>query len=334
MSVATVIDPIREIEGWTTRFAIRIQPFNGNEMYGFGRIMRAFARLPRWWPIYCRIQHGFEPFLGDYPPEWLTAKLAFYVAPDKLCHFLMFNPEHASFLRSRGHENVVGVGAPVIYMDAELQRHHAIRARDGTRGTIAFPTKSTHYSPMKVDAETMADRLASLPKEFQPVRVCLYYLDVNQGSDAPYRRRGLEVVTNGPLFSQQFIHRFYENCRPCRYATTNDPLSSSILYAIWGGLRVFETPANIQVDMAGSSLHQDYAWDRQHAGKLAPRRFPMAELDDLRSQSEYASHELGASVKRSPQELRALLGGWLQTRLLRAMAKKGCTKLTACGVRR
>ncbi|MEO1069895.1 MAG: FkbM family methyltransferase, partial [Cyanobacteria bacterium J06638_6] len=106
------------------------------------------------------------------------------------------------------------------------------------RGTVAFPVHSTHLIDVAIDWEQYADDLLSLPAEFQPVTMCLYWKDLLAGRHAPFLARGMEVVTTGHMADPDFATTFYTILRRHCYCTSN-MVGSYTFYAVEMGLPFF-----------------------------------------------------------------------------------------------
>lgn len=289
--------PLRE------RMLVNLEPWIGNQYYGIGAIYKRYARLSWWHPLNCRLQHGVKLWTMYKSPMDLPEEIAFYIPPCSSVPFLTYKPEHAEFFTKHGFANVHAIGAPVVYMQRFIKK-----CSEGTprKGTIAFPCKSTHFADVTTDYSEYAELLLQLPDKFKPIKVCMYYLDIDKGRDLPFLDRGLDVVCNGKLLSQRFLYHFYDNCAGYRYATSNDVLSSPVFYSIFGGLRFFEYGPGIRFNST-ANMHSSYGRERELGAQTSPHRFPIDKCDDYKDQLLVAEAELGIPAKRSPSELRQLM---------------------------
>lgn len=105
-------------------------------------------------------------------------------------------------------------------------------------GTIVFPTHSSHHLEVKMDWEDYAISLKSLPQKYQPITVCMYWLDILKGENKHFEKHGIEVISNGHMFDSNYAFNFYSNLTKFRYASGNEP-GSFLFYAIEIGMPFF-----------------------------------------------------------------------------------------------
>ncbi|MGE4552093.1 MAG: hypothetical protein AB7D57_03215 [Desulfovibrionaceae bacterium] len=294
--------------GWR-RFLFRREYYPGNNYYGVGEILRRYAGLPPWFPLNCKIQHGVKFFRAYASPAECPNHLAFYSSPEPRCLFLMFNEPDAAFFREHGVGNVRAIGSAAVYLDGYLDRLRA--EHPDPRGTIAFPCKSSTSTDVVMDLEAYADMLVALPERFQPVRVSLYYKDLEKGRDKPFRERGLEVRCCGTLHSQDYLWNFFANIADCRYAVSNDLCSSANYYSMYYGLRYFSYGPRVEGFEANNPGDRQYGRERMDGRAVTGHEFPMEACEDTARQRAIAEQVLGADRRLSPAALRGLLLGRL-----------------------
>jgi hypothetical protein len=195
-------------------------------------------------------------------------------------------------------------GAPFLYLADGLRIGEAEPTRTGT---IAFPLHGTRHISVEGDFDRYADELAALPGELHPIRICIHPEDMDAGTGQLFRRRGFEVVTNGPLASRGFLNRFISNVSDARYATSNQP-TTALLYASYLGARVF---------LWGSEMRlRNLSSDEQPRGLLEMQtpvteelvaRLAFERLEDSASQRQLCDGELGVRYKLSPERLRSMI---------------------------
>ena len=105
------------------------------------------------------------------------------------------------------------------------------------RGTVAFPVHSTHHVKAQADDRSYAEYLRQLPTKLKPIKVCLFWRDLELGRHLPFIEKGLEVVTAGHMFSDKFLHRLYLIMSNCEVVLTPE-VGSHVFYAASAGCRV------------------------------------------------------------------------------------------------
>jgi hypothetical protein len=200
-----------------------------NGFYGHDGIIRAYAGLPstHWLP--CVIPHGAAVWYDDYVWEIEVEN----PLPQIWCPI---PHRQDSYRRIVGDtKTIVPSASPYLYVK-ELAKPYTPTA--DRRGTLAFPSHSTHYVTADADYDGLAATLAALPAEFQPVTVCLYWRDFNLGRAEPYLKRGLRVVSAGHIFDPRFLFRLHLLCSQHHYATGNDR-GSHIVFSVSSGCSYF-----------------------------------------------------------------------------------------------
>jgi hypothetical protein len=96
---------------------------------------------------------------------------------------------------------------------------------------LVFPTHSTHFMKAVYDVRAFARRLAAYRDRFSEITVCLYWRDVLEGADAPYRAEGFECATAGHMFDLDFLERLRGLIEEADTVVTNT-FGSHVPYAV------------------------------------------------------------------------------------------------------
>jgi len=184
-----------------------------------------------------------------------------------------------------------------------------------SRGTLAFPSHSTHHVTALEDDKAYADCLVGLPESHQPTKVCMYWRDLELGRGEAFRRRGLEVVCAGHMFDELFLFRLHRLLSQCEFVNTSS-LGSHVFYAASIGRRVTLRQSH-RIDWSCT----DEARQRDMAEMDSELRNVLVDLfndrRDLSDQRNCALKMLGYGNMRSPLSLftliarTSLIKGWL-----------------------
>lgn len=300
------VDIFSEIEDPSLIRRLKFEVWLGNAFYGNGAILKKYARLPWWIPLNLHMQHGVK-FFSLAEENAIKEQLSFYLPKNNDTPFLIYNKREADFLRKKlgNSANIQVIGAPIIYLDPYIRKmSHTLKVK---KGTIAFPSKGTHFSNVITDYTEYADMLDALPEKFKPIKVCMYYLDIERGKHQPFLNKGFEVVDNGKLLSQDFLHKFYNNTITSEYSTSNDLLSSPVFYSIYLGLKFFEYGPNVKYEHVINDSHSYYAKEREMSLNISLYRFPIEEVENYEKMKKVADQELGVDYKLSPAQLRRFI---------------------------
>lgn len=204
-------------------FEARCPSPEAHQCYGLGKWLRRDLALPASVPLHIHMDHGVRvsdvmtncDLLSDRPIFFTTAA------------------QRDEYYKQTGKRAYVS-GSPFV----ACRRLNQIEPASEARGTVAFPVHSTHLIDVVIDWEQYADDLLSLPAEYQPVTVCLYWKDLLAGRHTPFIERGMAVVTTGHMADPDFATIFYTILRRHRYCTSN-MVGSYTFYAVEMGMPFF-----------------------------------------------------------------------------------------------
>jgi hypothetical protein len=294
----------------------RLEYWDGNNFYGIGNILKKYAGLPWFIPLNFRIQHGVILFSIFKSLEDCAVNVDFYVPNEKSTVLLIFSEHYIGYFHKQNMMNVRAIGAPIIYMDKFINRMKRIERK----GTIVFPNHSTHYTDCIADYDLYAEQLTELPSKFQPITVCMYYLDIEKRYDKPFRKRGFDIVSNGSLWCQEFLYNFISNVSGFEYATSNHNASSAAFYSIYLGLKYFRYGPAIEYklkDYYAEKYQKDYSiMQNTHA-----YQFPIEQCENYQYQKEIADKELGVASKLSKAEMRSMILGAINAQFMKTYCK-------------
>jgi FkbM family methyltransferase len=174
--------------------------------YGIGYWLKKYLRIPVFIPLHIFMDHHVpttdEPYLAQ-----LNSTVPVFVTREA----------QQSILKNKYLIKSYVMGAPFVYCRWLNQIEQAPNAQ----GTIAFPSHSTHLIDTVFDWESYADTLLTLPAEFQPITVCLYWKDLLLDRQKPFADRGMTVVTAGHMIDPSFTVKFYNLMKKAKYTTSN-----------------------------------------------------------------------------------------------------------------
>lgn len=197
--------------------------FTPNDFYGHATLLKHFAGLPEGMPLPGVLPHGpsinhtiWQPELDSPVPNIFAIS-----EEQKVCY------EKASS------KPVYVIGSVAHYAE-KLMADELQERRERASGTVAFPAHSTHHLTCEFDQTQFIKELQSLPECMGPVRVCLYWRDVQLKRHLKYQEAGFECLTAGHMFDPDFYFRLLKIFADSKYAITNKMGSSSLLAASLG----------------------------------------------------------------------------------------------------
>ncbi|MEA5616585.1 hypothetical protein VB711_01845 [Cronbergia sp. UHCC 0137] len=204
--------------------------FSGNYFYGNDFILKLYAGLPHNYPFKIILPHGVYMDRNFIWNEEIMSPL-----PVILSYPFERQQIYIDYINRHGVNKVVIPSAsPFLYL-LELLKN---QPKPNRKGTIFFPSHSTHHVTVQADWEKLADALINLDDEYQPVTVCVYWRDFELGRHIPFQRRGIRIVSAGHMFDKHFLFRFYHLCSTHRYAASNE-IGANLFFSIKAGCSYF-----------------------------------------------------------------------------------------------
>lgn len=265
--------------------------------YGFNEIIKQYARFPWYLPLPAHFEHGWTPIEDALKSDLASSKPL----------MLVFSKRRAEAWKNKSRIPVSIMGAPFIH----YKNMHQIRQKPEAKGTVAFPSHSTYDLKSQFSIDKYCRELKNLPLEFQPVTICLFWLDFIEEKADIYRKFGFKVVSAGHKFSigLDFVKNFYQILSSHKYATSNE-VGSYTFYAVDLGLPFFltgKTPliANLgkDVNIGQTARTNDFKY-----GEIASHLFssgPVAKISAR--QKEFVDFEMGSRDCLSRDQLGDLL---------------------------
>jgi len=196
-----------------------------SEMYSFGKAFRTWVGYPKVLPLFVEADHGVGLLSQLFPRDFeSTAKIYFTWHPLK-------EQRYKEYVGKK----VVRIAHPWV----PYRRMRGIARSKSPRGTIVFYTHSTPTVEwVGHDTEEYFKQLRELPSKYHPIVLCLHMHDIKAGTHKKLRQYGFPIVTEGSIYSADFVDRFYSMVRSYSYATSQG-WGSHVAYCIELGIPYF-----------------------------------------------------------------------------------------------
>jgi hypothetical protein len=191
------------------------------EYYGTGKILRNSCLYPSSWPIRLRIIHG--------PSQWDYLQDYFIEAKEPFSGLYSKRLKRDFDNRTSRKSFIIKSPFWVYY------KNHESEINIKKKGTIFFLSHSTHWDTKVTEHDLVIEYLQNLPEYMQPVAICIYYLDVQNGVQFPYMEKNIPVFTVGTFNNNYFIHNFFEIIKNYKYCLSNS-FGSQIFYCTMIGI--------------------------------------------------------------------------------------------------
>lgn len=105
-------------------------------------------------------------------------------------------------------KDVLVVGPYLAYTEGLLSKQEIEKERKRLgRNLLVFPMHSTHWIDVDYNIDNFITKIKALGKDFDSIRICMYWKDIQRGSYKPYQKAGFEIVCAGHIYEQNFIPR-------------------------------------------------------------------------------------------------------------------------------
>ncbi len=207
---------IEKIKFYETKFQQNLHKYcDPSQWYSQGYLLKKKLVIPNFIDKLPIMDHGV-PLEDEIPPFYSNA-------PEPI---LIIREKRKQELEKLGKKSYV-TGAVLPY----CRKISNITKANNAKGTIAFPSHSTHYIDLVLDWEVYAKQLLTLPEYLQPITVCFYWKDLLSDSYKIFLDQGIKVVTAGHMVDPNFAINFYQLLSSTNYTTSN-MIGSYTFYSI------------------------------------------------------------------------------------------------------
>jgi hypothetical protein len=264
--------------------------------YGFNHIVRQYANFPWYLPLPVHTEHGWTEHTEALKSDLDTDKPL----------MLVFSERRATAWKKKSDIPVAIMGSPFIH----YRNICGISKKKDAKGTVVFVTHSTFDIKCEFNILEFCKELKKLPRQYHPVRICLFYLDFIDKKADIYRRMGFEVVSAGPKFvnSLEFARKFYEILSAHKYAASN-ALGSYAFYAVDLGIAFFLIGHRPKlINQGGKDVNLPAGRRDTEFYRRSYRLFSTGPTDKIsKKQADFVAKEMGVGDCLSGKELGLLL---------------------------
>ena len=275
--------------------------FSPNDFYGHAALLKQYCGLPREDSLKASIEHAL--FFNDYAWE--------VEMESELPAMLVTSPLRFAPLQKRTKKAIFAIGPMILYAPNALSCEVLDNERKRLgKSLLVMPSHSTHHITAQYDIGSYCRYLEQAAKEFDTVRVCLYWKDVLLGRDKTYREAGFECVTAGHMFDPLFLPRL-RSIIECATVVTSNVCGTHV------GLCVALNRAHVIAHQQSKEVTAGNQSDIQRdfdAGEYASPQFKEVEkafsvwTDSISAkQEEIVDHYWGLEEKRTQEEIRMIL---------------------------
>ncbi|OHY42057.1 hypothetical protein BCV63_10250 [Cylindrospermopsis raciborskii CS-508] len=292
--------------------------FAPNAYYGNDLIYKLYADLPVKYPLKAVLPHAPDFYVNSRDKVWESELVN--SLPEIWCYGNRSTQIYSQALKNiKIDKKVVPSASPFLYLLKLIQPDSIIPER---RGTIFFPTHSTHHIIDNTSFEILASKLDCLGEEYRPISVCIYWRDFNLGRHLPFEKRGMKIVSAGHMYDPEFLFRFYHLCSLHKYSCAND-YGTAILYSIKSGCSYFHLDADDLYSNTVKKINSNVCLPDDPASYVSTEvtsleekinevktfrdLFAVPRQELISNQIEFVNELLGNQSLKTPTELRDMI---------------------------
>lgn len=196
--------------------------FEESERYGQGFIFRKFGFYPQFLPLRVVIHHGPSQwdFVEQHIFNYKNYNIGFY--SDRFVNELKDN---------KSFRKVFKIMSPFAF----YRNSKKIKPSNFARGSLFFYAHSTYWTDNDTSFDELLTKFKEMPEEFQPIDICMYFVDIQKGLHEKFIEFGYNVYCAGNWYNRYFIKNFYEILTKYKYTFSN-LIGSYTFYSVECGI--------------------------------------------------------------------------------------------------
>lgn len=167
--------------------------------YGMNRNLKQYAGLPLNSKIHALFEHGilYTDYIGgafrihEYLPSIVASKYRLNILK-----------------KQKNYRGAYAIGPYINYANSLLNEEEIKSEKERLgRTLLVFPSHSIDCVTAQFDYNNFIDEIKRVGKDFDNIRICMYYQDVTLNKHKPYQKEGFEIVTAGHFNDYYFLNR-------------------------------------------------------------------------------------------------------------------------------
>lgn len=208
--------------------------------YGMNRILKKYAGLPLDTKIHVLFEHGIQ-FLDIVGGAFRIHEcLPSMVASQYRVNILK---------KQKNYHGAYAIGNYIHYAESLLSNEQIKQEKERLgRNLLVFPSHSIDCTTTNFNYQAFIDKINEVKNDFDNIRVCLYYQDINLKRHLPYQKEGFEVVTAGHFNDYNFLRRLKSIILTSDITMSND-IGSHLGYCIYLNKPHYLTKQSVTYDV-------------------------------------------------------------------------------------
>lgn len=273
-------------------FTTEINP--SNDWYGHAKHFKKYLNLPLDYQFKFVIEHGFFPSEQISQPE-LEPNFESYITSNK----------HRLRVVKKIKKHVFNIGPFIHYVDHYLSKDKILEEKKRLgKNILVFPAHSFSYIIVNYNSKWFREKIKKISKNFDSVRICLFWADISLGLHQYYQSLGFECVTAGHILDPNFLPRLKSLIEISDLTVSND-IGTHTGYSIYmnkPNIVFYKKPAGLKGSKKWKDLQKEHWASKpyrdlleifsQNRFKITPKQRQLADLyfggkEDIKSRKAF-----------------------------------------------
>lgn len=262
-----------------------------NDWYGHAKIFKRFLGLPKKYQFKFIIEHG----------TYLNNEVAYIDLETNLPTFITYSENRVKTLKGY-RDFAFSIGPFINYAEDMLTREEFRKEKKRLgRSLLLFPIHSTLDTNFNFNIINLCNLVKKIGKNFNTVRVCLYWTDVLKGHYKIYQDFGFETVTAGHILDPNFIPRLRSIINLSSYTISNG-ISTHIAYCLFLNKPHYLIPQRLNLSGNKKEIKANSIFTKSKAYRQVFQAFSKAEAKISSEQYAIANHYWGLNKTKTKNE--------------------------------
>lgn len=262
-----------------------------NDWYGHAKNFKNFLGLPQKYQFKFIIEHG----------TCITDETVKIDLETNLPSFITYSKRRASVFKQYK-DYVYSIGPFIHYAPDLLTSEEFSQEKKRLRKNLLFfPMHSTLDTNCNFDIIDLCKTIKKIGKNFNTIRVCLYWIDVLKGLNKIYQDFGFEVITAGHILDPNFLSRLRSIIKLASYTASNG-ISSHVAYCIFFKKPHYIFPQKLNFSGNSHEIIIKSVYMKSHPYREVRQAFSKPYNNITNRQYALVNKYWGLSESRSKQE--------------------------------
>lgn len=184
-----------------------------NDFYSHAKILKQYLNLPVNYQFKFIIEHGV--ILSKYLPQ---------LESEAMLPSILTMSRYRKGVLKKNKKHVFSIGPYIHYSKHYLNTVELSREKKRLgKCLLLLPSHSTLELKAEYNIKKCIKKIEDIAKDFNSVRVCLYWQDVLHNADSLYKKAGFECVTAGHILDPLFLPRLKSIIETSTLTLSTDP---------------------------------------------------------------------------------------------------------------